>query len=133
MAFQERREVPLAGTVVAVLAVVILGFGIPAFAADVTGMLVDEACCTKDKANVGLAHKGMSQTCAADCAKMGNQVAIVTKEGVVYEVMAMGDLAGEKNAKLVPHMSHTVTLTGVIADGAAGKPKMLHATALKMV
>ena len=57
----------------------------------------------------------------------------VTKEGVVYEVMAMGTLAGDKNAKLVPHMTHTVTLTGEIADGAAGKPKMLHATALKMI
>ena len=39
MAFQERREVPLSGTVVAVLAVVILGFGIPAFAADVTAAI----------------------------------------------------------------------------------------------
>jgi hypothetical protein len=75
----------------------------------------------------------MSATCAAECAKAGKPVAIVTKEGVVYEVMAMGDLAGDKNAKLVPHMSHTVTLTGAIADGAAGKPKMIHATALKMI
>lgn len=121
------------GTVIAALAVVMLGFGIPAFAADVTGILVDEGCYTRDKANTGPAHKGMSETCATDCAKMGNQVAIVTKEGIVYEVMPMGALAGEKNAKLVPHMTHTVTLTGEITDGAAGKPKMLHATALKMI
>jgi len=44
----------------------------------------------------------------------------------------MGSLAGDKNAKLVPHMSHTVTLTGTVVNGAAGKPKMIHATALKM-
>jgi hypothetical protein len=30
-------------------------------------------------------------------------------------------------------MAHTVTLTGDIMNGAAGKPKMIHATALKMV
>ena len=121
------------GLVIAAAAVVFLGYGVPAFAADVTGILVDEGCYMKDKANVGLAHAGMSATCATDCATKGNQVAIVTKEGVVYEVMAMGTLAGDKNAKLVPHMTHTVTLTGEIADGAAGKPKMLHATALKMI
>ena len=124
-----KKNVPL----IAALAVAILGYGIPALAAEVTGILVDEGCYTKNKANTGLAHAGMSATCATDCAKMGNQVALVTKEGDVYEVMAMGDLAGEKNAKLVPHMSHTVTLTGEIANGAPGKPKMIHATALKMI
>jgi hypothetical protein len=121
------------GVHIAVLVVVMMGLGVAAFAADVTGVLVDEACYTKDKTNTGMAHKGMSETCATDCAKKGNQVAIVTKDGAVYEVMAMGALAGENNAKLVPHMSHTVTLTGDIMDGAAGKPKMIHATALKMV
>ena len=75
----------------------------------------------------------LEATANAPSAAMGNQVAIVTKEGVVYEVMPMGELAGEKNAKLVPHMAHTVTLTGEIANGAAGKPKMIHATSLKMI
>ena len=121
------------GLVVATLAVAFLGYALPALAADVTGILVDEVCYTKDKANTGNAHAGMSATCAQDCAKKGNQVEIVTKTGEVYEVMAMGDLAGANNAKLVPHMSHTVTLTGTVVDGAAGKPKMIHATALTMV
>jgi hypothetical protein len=119
--------------VIASFAVVLLGYALPALAADVTGILVDEACYTKDHANTGNAHAGMSATCAQDCAKKGNQVEIVTKTGDVYEVMAMGDLAGANNAKLVPHMSHTVTLTGTIMDGATGKPKMIHATALTMV
>jgi hypothetical protein len=121
------------GMVVASLALGFLVYGAPAFAADVTGVLVDEACYTKDKANIAQAHKGMSETCATECATKGNQVALVTKTGLVYEVMAMGNLAGEKNAKLVPHMSHTVTLTGDIVDGANGKPKMIHATALTMI
>lgn len=121
------------GSVVASLALSALAYGTPAFAADVTGILVDEACYNLSKANTTNAHKDMGETCATECAKKGNQVALVTKTGEVYEVMAMGALAGETNAKLVPHMSHTVTLTGSIASGAAGKPKMIHATALKMV
>lgn len=121
------------GSIVALLASSVLAYGVPAFAADVTGILVDEACYNFSKANTTNAHKDMGDTCAQECAKKGNQVALVTKTGEVYEVMAMGALAGEKNAKLVPHMSHTVTLTGSIANGAKGKPKMIHATLLKMV
>ena len=113
-------------------ALLVVAYGAPAFAADVTGVLVDEACYNSDKANTTNAHKNMGDTCAQECAKKGNQVALVTKTGEVYEVMAMGSLAGDKNAKLVPHMSHTVTLTGTVVNGAAGKPKMIHATALKM-
>jgi hypothetical protein len=114
-------------------AIVFVGYGLPALAADVTGVLVDKACYMKDKANTTNAHKGMGETCAQDCAKKGSPVALVTPSGEVYDVMPMGDLAGDKNAKLVPHMSHTVTLTGMVMDGAAGQPKMIHATALKMV
>src|SRR5262245_48274447 len=75
----------------------------------VTGVLVDQGCYMKDHANTTMAHKGMSETCAADCAKKGQPVALVTDKGEMYEVMAMGSLAGDKNAKLIPHMSHTVT------------------------
>jgi len=120
-------------SIVAALTLGVLAYGRPVFAADVTGVLVDEACYNSSKANITNAHKDMGETCATDCAKKGNQVALVTKTGEVYQVMAMGTLAGEKNAKLVPHMSHTVTLTGDVVKGAAGKPMMLHATALKMV
>jgi hypothetical protein len=121
------------GLIVASLALSALVYGTPAFAADVTGILVDEPCYNASKANITNAHKDMGETCAQACAKLGNQVALVTKTGEIYQVMATGALASEKNAKLVPHMSHTVTLTGTIADGAKGKPKMIRATALKMV
>ena len=103
----------------------------PALAAEVTGVLVDEGCYTKDKANTTNAHKGMGETCAQACAKKGNTVALVTEKGDVIEVMPMGDLAGDNNAKLVPHMSHKVTLTGDVMD-VKGK-KMIHASALKMI
>ena len=97
--------------------------------ATVTGVLVDKACYTKDKANTTNEHKGMGATCAQDCAKKGNQVALVTEKGDVYDVT--GDLAADKNAKLVPHMSHTVTLTGEVSD--MGGKKSIAATELKMV
>ena len=90
------------GTVAALLAVAFIGFSVPLFATDITGVLVDEGCYTKNKANTTMAHAGMSATCAADCAKMGNQVAIVTKEGVVYEVMAAQEANCPATAKSEP-------------------------------
>jgi hypothetical protein len=112
-------------------AALVLGCGIIAMAAPttVTGVLVDKACYTKDKANTTNEHKGMGATCAQDCAKKGNQVALVTSTGDVYNVT--GDLAADTNAKLVPHMSHTVTLTGEVKDEKG--VKSIEATALKMV
>jgi len=110
---------------------VVLGWAIVATAAPatVTGVLVDKACYTKDKANTSNDHKGMGATCAQDCAKKGSPVALVTDKGEVYDVT--GDLAANKNEKLVAHMSHTVTLTGEVTD--AGGKKAIAATALKMV
>ena len=116
------------------LAALVLGIGVAAAsAAEVTGVLVDKACYTADKANTTNAHKGMGETCAQACAKKGGTVAIVTEKGEVYDVMTMGELAGENNAKLVPDMSHTVTLTGDITDSKDKKSKVIHATALKMI
>jgi hypothetical protein len=103
------------------------------FAAEVTGVLVDEACYVKEKAAGSNSQlKGEDVACAQSCAKNGNSVALVTEKGDVYQVMAMGALSSEKNAKLVPHMTHKVVLTGDVVDGKDGK-KMIHATALKMV
>src|SRR4051794_41128789 len=97
------------------LAALVLGSGAFAIAAPttVTGVLVDKACYTKDKANSANEHAGMGATCAQDCAKKGNQVALVTSTGEVYDVT--GALAENKNEKLVAHMSHTVLLTGEVS------------------
>jgi hypothetical protein len=115
----------------ALAAVAVLGWGVFAMAAPetVTGVLVDRGCYTKDKANTTNEHKGMGATCAQDCAKKGQPVALVTDKGEVYTVT--GDLAAEMNKALVPHMSHTVTLTGEVTD--AGGKKSIAATNLKMV
>jgi len=115
------------------LAAIVLGSGVFALAAPttVTGVLVDKACYTKDKANTTNAHKGMGDTCAADCAKKGQQVALVTSTGEVYDVT--GDLAANKNEKLVAHMSHTVALTGEVTEAKGTKSIAASATGLKMV
>jgi hypothetical protein len=114
----------------AALGILLVSTGICAHAAEITGVLVDQGCYTTNKVNTTNAHPGMGETCAQDCAKKGSVLAVVTDNGDVYSVMAMGELAGAKNQKLVPHMGHTVTLTGTIA-GTQDK-KMIHATALKM-
>jgi hypothetical protein len=98
------------------MAAFVMALGVPAFAktATVKGELVDQTCYTKDHKNMGDAHK----ECAVTCAKKGQAVALVTADGQVYTVA--GDLAADKNAKLVPLMSHTGEITGDVTekDGA---------------
>jgi hypothetical protein len=112
----------IAATFVAVLSA-------PVFAKTETvkGELVDQACYMKDKKNVGAAHK----ECADTCAKKGQPVAIVTADGKVYQVT--GPLAAENNAKLVPHMSHTVEITGDVTEKDGRMTIAADAGALKMI
>jgi hypothetical protein len=117
-----------------IVATGLVALGSPAFAATetVTGQLIDQSCYTMDKSNTGVDHKmpnGDTKDCAIACAKMGRPVALLTSDGKIYTVT--GDLAADNNAKLVPHMSHTVSLTGDVS-GQDGK-MVIAATALKMV
>jgi hypothetical protein len=119
------------GLIVAAFVVVL---GAPAFAATqtITGQLIDQSCYNMDKSNTGVDHKmpkGDTKDCAIACAKGGRPVALLTSDGKVYTVT--GDLAADKNAKLVPHMSHTVALTGDVTD-KDGK-MMIAAANLKMI
>jgi hypothetical protein len=116
------------------VAAFVVGLGAPALATTqtVTGQLIDESCYKMDKSNTGVDHKmpkGDTKDCAIACAKGGRPVALLTSDGKVYTVT--GDLAAEKNAKLVPHLSHTVALTGDVTekDGKA----MIAAANLKMI
>jgi hypothetical protein len=94
------------------VAAFVVALGVPAFAKTETikGELVDQACYTKDAKNMGDSHK----ECAVTCAKKGQTVALVTTDGKVYSIA--GDLAGEKNAKMVAHMTHTVEITGDVTE-----------------
>ncbi len=106
----------------------------PAFAATqtVTGQIIDQQCYMKDMANnKGNDHKMPADMagCAAMCAKKGNPMALLTSDGKVYTIT--GDLAANMNAKLVPHISHTVSITGDVTT-AEGK-NAISAAELKMV
>lgn len=113
--------------------VFVMAFSAPAFAATQTvkGQIIDASCYAKDKSNTGVDHKMPQDVkdCAIACAKRGRPMAILASDGKVYTIG--GDLAANNNEKLVPHVSHTVEVTGdvMMKDGAT----MITASALKMI
>jgi len=116
------------------IAAFVIALSAPAFAATETvkGQVVDMGCYKADKSNTGVDHKmpkGDTKDCAIACAKAGQPVALLTSEGKVYQIA--GGLAAEKNAKLVPHLSHTVEITGDVMDH--GGTMMITADNLKMI
>jgi hypothetical protein len=112
----------------------VLALGAPAFAKTETvkGQIVDMSCYNMDKSNTGVDHKmpkGDTKDCAIGCAKAGRPMAVLTSDGKVYELG--GGLAADKNAKIVPHVGHTVEVTGDVMDHD-GK-MMITADSLKMI
>ena len=112
-----------------------VALGAPAFAKEATvkGQIVDVSCYNADKANnAGVDHKmpkGDTKDCALGCAKAGRPMALLTSDGKVY--VLTGGLAAEKNAKIIPHVAHTVEVTGDVTE-ADGK-MMIAADSLKMI
>jgi hypothetical protein len=117
------------------VAAFVVALSAPAFAKTETvkGQIVDVSCYNMDKANnVGKDHKmpkGDTADCATGCAKAGRPMAILTSDGKVYELT--GGLAAEKNAKIVPHVAHTVEVTGDVTE-KDGK-MLIAADSLKMI
>ena len=105
----------------------VLALGAPLLAKEMTvkGEVVDQTCYMKDHAKVGDTHKD----CATSCAKKGAPMALLTDDGKLYQIT--GDLAKDKNAKLVEHVSHTVEITGDVTE-TDGK-MMIDAKDIKMV
>jgi hypothetical protein len=95
----------------------------------VTGQLIDLACFHLNQGNTANAHKGKGYNCAQACAKEGFAVGILTADRKLYEVT--GDLAANKNVKLVTHMAHTVTVTGDVSE--KNGQMMITASDLKMI
>ena len=123
-------------TMLAVLstAALVVVFAAPTIAktATVKGQLIDGACYKMDTSNVGLDHKmpkGETKDCAIICAKAGHPMSLLTSDGQVYELT--GGLAADNNAKIIPHLSHTVEVTGDVTE-KDGK-MMIAADTLKMV
>jgi hypothetical protein len=116
------------------VAAFVLALGAPAFAKTETvkGKIIDESCYKMEKSNTGVDHKmpkGDTADCAVSCAKMGRPMALLTEDGKVYEIG--GGLAAEKNAKIVPHVAHTVEITGDVTE-KDGK-MVIAADSLKMI
>jgi hypothetical protein len=112
----------------------VLALGAPLFAATETvkGQVVDQTCYTKDPANnAGSDHKMPQDVkdCAAACAKKGAPLALLTSDGKLYQIT--GGLAADMNAKLIPHITHTVEVTGEVTE-KEGK-KMIASDSLKMI
>jgi hypothetical protein len=111
----------------------IVALGAPAFAKEETvkGQIVDQTCYLKGKAaNPGKDPiAGEDPQCAVECAKKGAPMALVTSEGKVYQIT--GDLAANMNAKIVPHVLHTVEISGDVTtkDGKT----TINGTNLKMI
>jgi hypothetical protein len=80
----------------------------------VTGQVIDLACYALDKTNTTNVHRGRGYTCGQACAKEGFAVGLLASDGKVYQIT--GGLAANKNARLVPHMSHTVKITGDVGE-----------------
>jgi hypothetical protein len=113
----------------------VVALSTPAFAKTETvkGKIVDVSCYNMDKANnAGKDHKmpkGDTADCATGCAKAGRPMALLTDDGKVYELT--GGLAADKNAKIVPHVAHTVEVTGDVTE-KDGK-MMIASDSLKML
>lgn len=95
----------------------------------VTGQLIDLSCFSLNRGNTSNSHIGKGYNCAQACARDGFAVGILTADGKVYEVT--GNLAANKNAKLVPLMAHTVTVTGDVSE--ENGQMMIVASDLKMM
>ena len=85
----------------------------PAEAKTVTGEVVSLSCYFDNKKNIGKA----GLLCAIATVKYeGNPVGLVTADGSVYQFG--GGLVANNNAKCLPLLSHTVTVTGEITQKA---------------
>jgi hypothetical protein len=101
-----------------VIAVLIVGLCVgasvaPAFAKTetVTGEVISLSCYFQNKSNVGRA--GM--VCANATVKYeGNPAGLLTADGKVYQLA--GGLVANNNAKVVPFLGHTVTVTGDVTE-----------------
>src|SRR5215467_4218470 len=79
----------------------------------VTGEVVSLSCYFQNKKNVGKA----GLLCALATVKYeANPVGLVTADGKVYQLA--GGLVANNNAKVVPLLSHTVTVTGEVSKKA---------------
>jgi hypothetical protein len=106
------------------LCIVMLGVMTRAKTETVTGKVVDLFCYDPASgANSGMDHKAEGpasqegRECAWACARWeGQPVGLLTANGTLYQLA--GGLVADNNAKIAPHVSHTVTITGDVTENA---------------
>ena len=80
----------------------------------VTGQVIDLYCYSRDSKATGMDHRD-GRECAWACIKWeGQPVGLLTADGKVYQLA--GALVANNNAKVAPHLTHTVTVTGDVVD-----------------
>jgi len=80
----------------------------------VTGQVIDLYCYSRDKEATGMDHRE-GRECALACIKWeGQPVGLLTSDGKVYQLA--GPVVAHNNAKVAPHLTHTVTVTGDAVD-----------------
>jgi len=105
-----RKSVAL---LIVAVALSVAAWAAPAFAKTetVTGEVISLSCYFQNKKNVGQA--GM--ICATATVKWeGNPAGLLTADGKVYQLA--GGLVANNNARIVPHLGHTVTVTGDVYE-----------------
>ena len=75
----------------------------------ISGEVVDSVCVTKDAAKKGESHAA----CAMACAKKGNQMALLTSDGI-YNIV--GAYAANNNAKLLDFVAKPVEAKGEVSQ-----------------
>ena len=110
-----------------------LSVGASAFAKveTISGQVIDKACYERNKKNSGQKHVDRPiDECLTACAQAGLPLALLTPDGKVYQIV--GALAENKNRKLVPHLTHTVRITGEVSMDEDGGFK-ISGTELTMI
>lgn len=80
----------------------------------VTGQVVCLVCYGRNKANTGADHDS-GRMCAHACIKWeGNPAGVVASDGKVYQLA--GGVVANNNAKVLPHIAHTVSVTGDVYE-----------------
>jgi hypothetical protein len=95
----------------------------------VTGQVVCLVCYARNNANTGVDHDS-GRMCAHACIKWeGNPAGLVAADRKVYQLA--GGVVANNNAKVLPHIAHTVSVTGDVyeKDGMT----MIRADELKTV
>ena len=89
----------------------------------ITGTVVDLSCYAMNKADRGMHHVSQGGAkppnvgfeCAYSCVRwQGMPAGLLTDDGRVYQIE--GGLRDNGNAKIAPHLTHKVSITGKVTD-----------------